>query len=264
MKRSSCHERIINLKWQLDTLIRLDTGGNHGKMSGVLSNCVRARGDNSRGRGYRARRGTDRDRGTIDKPGTYTLVHNLPGPLSGPGDCLEIAADFVTIDLAGFTISGPGGGAGIAALTSGQGLAVRNGSISGFTIGIDLKLADGSIVEGLRVVGTSVSNVDGTIASGIMKGNTVISYQTGIIATGTVTGNYALSNSSIGFLIGAGSTVIGNTATGGRGGFLVSCPSNVTEQTKELFQEISIQVSTNFPQLDLQFKVTDIFANLPV
>jgi hypothetical protein len=170
-------------------------------------------------------------RRTIDKPGSYKLVNNLTGPLSGPGDCLEIAADFVTIGLAGFTISGPGGGAGIAALTSGQGLAVRTGSISGFTIGIDLKLADGSIVEGLRVVGTSFSNVDGTIASGIVKGNTVISYQTGIIATGTVTGNYALSNSSIGFLIGTGSTVIGNTATGGRGGFLVSCPSNVTDNT---------------------------------
>ena len=46
---------------------------------------------------------------TIDKPGSYKLVNNLTGPLSGPGDCLEIAADFVTIDLAGFTISGPGG-----------------------------------------------------------------------------------------------------------------------------------------------------------
>ena len=40
---------------------------------------------------------------TIDKPGSYKLVNNLVAT----NDCLVITADFVTIDLAGFTISGP-------------------------------------------------------------------------------------------------------------------------------------------------------------
>jgi hypothetical protein len=87
---------------------------------------------------------------TISKPGSYKLVRNL----TTTGDCLVITASFVTIDLAGFTISGPGGdnfARGILADTLGiTGTTVRNGSISGFGAGV--ALSDGnSIVEGLRV-----------------------------------------------------------------------------------------------------------------
>jgi hypothetical protein len=84
---------------------------------------------------------------TIDKAGSYKLVNNLT--FTGTtGACLSITADDVTIDLAGFTISGPGGGSesdgqptntAIAATTPPlEGIAVRNGSISGFGIGVDL------------------------------------------------------------------------------------------------------------------------------
>ena len=54
---------------------------------------------------------------------------------------------------------------------------------------------------------------------------------TGISATGTLTGNYVTDNAA-GMVIGRGSTVIGNTATDNRQfGFLVTCPSNVTDNT---------------------------------
>jgi hypothetical protein len=43
---------------------------------------------------------------TISQPGSYKLVKNLV-LVAGTRDCLAISADFVTIDLAGFTISGP-------------------------------------------------------------------------------------------------------------------------------------------------------------
>ena len=50
---------------------------------------------------------------TIDKTGSYKLVNDLT--FSGTttsgftfGTCLTITANFVTIDLAGFTITGPG------------------------------------------------------------------------------------------------------------------------------------------------------------
>ena len=48
---------------------------------------------------------------TIEKPGSYKLVNNL----TATGDCLVITTDFVTIDLAGFLISGSGTGSGILA-----------------------------------------------------------------------------------------------------------------------------------------------------
>jgi hypothetical protein len=121
---------------------------------------------------------------TISQPGSYELVNNLVAT----GDCLVITADFVTIDLAGFSIEG-GGFGGVGVLASGQllGIAVRNGSLSDFRVHVDLSSANGSIVEGLRVFGGP--NI-GIIANGIVKGNIVSGVGLGpgvgpaVIATG--------------------------------------------------------------------------------
>jgi hypothetical protein len=167
---------------------------------------------------------------TISQPGSYKLVNNLQAGLNA--DCLVITANAVTIDLAGFTIAGnstsgpPGAGAGIVVPPSSGdpvgpvGITVRNGSISTFFNAVDLSSATGSIVEGLRVSGTSAFGNSGIIANGVVKGNTVIEILgfeslpnlTGIIATGTVTGNYVANSKYIQYAIGPGSTVIGNTA----------------------------------------------------
>jgi hypothetical protein len=187
---------------------------------------------------------------TIDKPGSYKLVNDIaPTPsTSTNGDCLVITASFVTIDLAGFTISG--GTTGIlAAPSSGQlhGIAVRNGSISNFSAGVDLGAADGSTVEGLRVFGGGALTglLVGISVKGIVRANTVVGVfgphgtGTGISATGTVTGNYVTGSGS-GIVVGQGSTVIGNTATDNFGapdnplggfGIVADCPSNLTDNT---------------------------------
>jgi hypothetical protein len=168
---------------------------------------------------------------TISQPGSYKLVSNL----TSTGDCLVITADFVTVDLAGFTITGKGSpvdpGTGILAAPSSGRVAVRNGSISGFEAGVDFKSATGSIVEGLRV-SISTENSVGIVASGIVKGNTVdAGFGDGISATGIVTGNIVGGGRS-GIGVGKGSTVIGNTATGAaRFGLIVECPSNLTDNT---------------------------------
>ena len=172
---------------------------------------------------------------TIDKPGSYKLVNNLVAT----NDCLVITADFVTIDLAGFTIKAGtlGIGKGIAAQDV-MGIAVRNGSISGFSSGVDLG-DDGSIVEGLRVVGgASFFTVLGIAAKGIVKGNFVAEFGgsgsvpgIGIDATGTVASNYVLNGGFAGIRIGQGSTVIGNTIMDAFSGLVVDCPSNLTDNT---------------------------------
>jgi hypothetical protein len=56
--------------------------------------------------------------------------------------------------------------------TSTTGIAVRNGSISGFGVGVDLE-GNGSIIEGLRVAGPCPCVV-GIIAKGIVRGNTTV------------------------------------------------------------------------------------------
>ena len=183
---------------------------------------------------------------TISKSGSYKLVHNLT--FTGAiGVCLQITADFVTIDLAGFMISASSGRVGgfgptaIMAAADRSSIVVRNGSISSFFEGIDLR-GDGSIVEGLRVGGPCPCGI-GISAKGIVRGNTTVGIADiaaggiGIVATGTVTGNYATGSRDAGFEIGQGSTVIGNTAIDnvfgpGPGiGISVNCPSNVTDNT---------------------------------
>jgi hypothetical protein len=197
---------------------------------------------------------------TISQPGSYRLANNLPAIPPGL-PCLVITANFVSIDLGGFSMTGSStgeGGAGTGVLAQGQlqGIAVRNGSISGYTPSVNLGSADGSIVEGLRVSGLGVRG-SGIIATGIVKGNTATDFRfTAIEATGTVTGNYvsgyAVSGISVGpgstvtgnnvsgsdginaISVATGSTVIGNTATGtGSGifGINVACPSNVIDNT---------------------------------
>ena len=183
---------------------------------------------------------------TISRPGSYKLVNNLTLNPGGPGPavCLQITANFVTLDLAGFTIRSPGPGGpfnpwqAIAAGNDTTGITVRNGSISGFGVGVGLG-GDGSIVEGLHVGGPCPCD-RGIVATGIVRGNTVSiasapSGSVGIEATGIVSGNYAFNNRTTGISVGQGSTVIGNTVTGtfpgGGFGLVVACPSNVTNNT---------------------------------
>jgi hypothetical protein len=170
---------------------------------------------------------------TISQPGPYELADNLVA--TGGGNCLVIAADFVTIDLAGFMISGgPRSGTGILVPpTSGQlhGIVVRNGSISGVATGVDLRLADGSIVEGLRLAGGG-GLIAAINATGIVKGNTVSEWNgAGIDATGVVTGN-SVTGTIAGLEIGQGSTAIGNSVTRNSDfGIIARCPSNLTDNT---------------------------------
>ena len=188
----------------------------------------------------------------IEKSGSYKLVNNLIFKGPAGGSCLSITADFVTIDLAGFTITGPGfiigpaavGSTPIAAQPSSgnlQGIAVRNGSISGFRTGVDLGLG-GSVVEGLHVFGGGFNGGGGIFAVGIVRGNIVVDIGggsgagIGIDAIGIVTGNYVTNIGALGMDIGAGSTVIGNTVTHSVGfppvpAISVTCPSNVTDNT---------------------------------
>jgi hypothetical protein len=69
---------------------------------------------------------------TITQSGSFKLTKNL----QANGTCLIVAADFVTIDLNGHTITGNGTGTGIGDdigdAQSHSGTVVRNGTITNF------------------------------------------------------------------------------------------------------------------------------------
>lgn len=133
--------------------------------------------------------------GSIDNAGAYVLKRNL----TATGTCLVVNSDFVTIDLAGYTISGNGTGTGIAegpGPSSVSNVEVRGGTIVGFQVGINLSsTVGGAIVDRMRLVRNS--------GTGILCGNSC-----------SITGN-TLEQNGAGIVVNEAARVVGNTIAEG-------------------------------------------------
>jgi hypothetical protein len=186
---------------------------------------------------------------SIDQPGSYKLVDNL----DATGDCLVITTEGVTVDLAGFAMTGNGRGTAIKHVQAAPRTipqlrtVVRNGDISNFALAINLS----GIVEGLRItsnhngisVGVGIvrgntvqfnASVGIKLADGIVKDNVVVPNQTGIsVQEAAVISSNAVQGNQIGVdVTGTGSTLFGNLVDGNTQiGLRVSCPSNLTDNT---------------------------------
>ena len=112
----------------------------------------------------------------ITEPGSYVLTRNL----AAAGSCIVVAADFVTIDLGGWVITGPGDtGAGVTDEGNPrQGIALRNGVVTGFNDSVRFG-SSGAVVEKVRASAFETGIAVG--ADGIVSGNTVSSAVFGIV-----------------------------------------------------------------------------------
>ncbi|MCE5336877.1 MAG: hypothetical protein LLG06_20045 [Desulfobacteraceae bacterium] len=188
---------------------------------------------------------------TITAGGSYILSTNLTAT-SSTGNCIITAADDITIDLNGFTITGKGS-IGTAVITNGDAygnLIVKNGTIRKFRHGIDV-VYDNITVEGVHFFdivlwavnvgrgstvkdcyfyksGTAVKMFDGE--GSIVSGNLAFYSSDGIMVPSggcTISGNSVYYHGGVGISAGAGSTVSNNTAIENGTGMSVTCPSNV-------------------------------------
>jgi hypothetical protein len=163
---------------------------------------------------------------TIGQPGSYRLSSNLNVPADAAG--IVLFASGVTIDLNGFQIKGSGAGTGINALAARQGIVVRNGSVTNFEKGIDLK-GLGSGVHDVTAFGNTAVGID--LGNGAtVTGNRIFSNGIGLVVVNgaVVTGNTFLSNSGFGLHAAAGATIRGNSFSLNRGGGAeVACPSAI-------------------------------------
>jgi len=174
--------------------------------------------------------------GTISSPGSYVLAGNIASSnLAVTGNCIYINADNVTLDFAGFAMSGDGTGTGV--FIEATGVTLRNGTITGFSAGITIGVVQvwtlGNIVESMRVRNNTLSGVMGgsaVVRNSLFTGNgTAIGVNDGSLVTGNrvygnnagiyvqagsiVQGNVVQSNSSIGIGATCPSLVLGNTST---------------------------------------------------
>jgi hypothetical protein len=101
----------------------------------------------------------------ISQPGSYRLAANLAVPLGSVG--IHVQAAGVTLDLNGFSITGQAnctgpytamvcshGGNGYTGVLAGNGVTLRNGRVSGFTMAV--QLGDDGIAEELMLEANSM------------------------------------------------------------------------------------------------------------
>jgi len=152
----------------------------------------------------------------ITEPGSYQLKGNLV--VTAADSAITIGAGNVTLDLNGFSITGPGAGvglSGVANLGALTAVSVRNGTISGFSYGINFggsgsakSMVTGAIVQNVTVYGNGV---------GISTGPSSL-----------VSGNVATGNTADGILTNRYSNIAGNTVnSNGTVGIGTECPSNL-------------------------------------
>lgn len=119
---------------------------------------------------------------TIDTPGSYALTGNLT--VASDVSAVEIAADNVALDLAGFSVRGSGGGTDVPGVSVrfdpvGRAQAeVRNGFVEDFSGWAVLLGTRGQVLD-LRVRNSDGIRVTG---AGLVRGNTMISNENGIFA----------------------------------------------------------------------------------
>ena len=136
---------------------------------------------------------------TINTPGSYYLTEDV----SSAGTAITIEVDDVTIDLAGFSLVGPGSGTNYGIYMNGRSnVEIRNGTVRDFSYGIyeNSSNSRGHRVIDVRAVSNGLRGIylsgNGHLVKSCTAGNN------GNSATGNVYGIYT----------SYGSTVTGNTA----------------------------------------------------
>ena len=160
----------------------------------------------------------------ITQPGSYVLKNNItatavelkPTWIPGYSGCIVIAADFVTINLSGYLITGPGGfSVAIAQDTITRiGDVVQSGSITGFSDGVGFA-GTAHTIEGVN----ASSNGDAGI---YLKdgGNRVIS-------------NTANNNGGYGIYVTTCPNLLLENAANGNGGTNIREPVGCTDNRQE-------------------------------
>ena len=151
---------------------------------------------------------------TISEPGSYRLTSDLTVPNSNTGGIL-ITASHVTVDLNGFTISGPGGtgtGDGVLSESPVTNVTVRNGSVRDMgDVGVRL-FGDVSRAEDVTAVGNGGIGIQLGVAGAaedcVASGNGTIGI---VVSRGVALGNIADDNGTDGIVAGAGSVVKNNS-----------------------------------------------------
>ena len=131
----------------------------------------------------------------ITRPGNYTLRRAMTARSDRP--MITIAADDVTLDLSGLTLTGLGGKRGAGIVIEGRtNIAVRNGSLRNFGIAVHVTDSANVRLEGLRISGEDIPGLPPE--TGILLVNTRAARVTGNLIHNTFLGLFVRGSGSSG------------------------------------------------------------------
>ena len=157
----------------------------------------------------------------IREPGSYVLTRSFS--LEKAGSAIVIAADHVTVNLNGHTLSGPGGKQGVGVLVEGaSGAHVFGGIVTRFGIGVEVRDANNVRIDGLHIHGEDAGGPPpGEVGLMILNSRAVFVERN--VISRTFLGIFVRGGGS------GGNRIAENTLTGDGAGQLAICynPDNV-------------------------------------
>ena len=153
--------------------------------------------------------------GQISEPGRYILTGNLS---TGFNAAIIIAANDVSLDLNGQTLTGLGGNRGMGIQIMGvSGVRVSNGNLVNFAFGVVVDNSRSVTLEGLQIRGQGLAVAAPPPEVGIMI----------VQSRNVVVKNNSLYNTGLGIFVRGGQSwgnrIEGNTVTAGTNGALGIC-----------------------------------------
>jgi hypothetical protein len=152
----------------------------------------------------------------ITRPGSYRLLGGFRATEAAPA--IRIAAEGVTLDLGGFTVTGPGGKKGTGLLVEGaSSVRVANGAFAAFGLGVQVVGSTNVSLSSLRVDGQDLGGSPPDVEIGVM----ILDSRGVVLESSTITRTFLGV-----FVRGAGSggnRIEGNTLAAGANGGLGIC-----------------------------------------
>jgi hypothetical protein len=148
----------------------------------------------------------------ITRPGSYVLASNLI--LTGGTDAIDVKANYVSINLNGFSIIGPGSGSGVGINgASNVGISVTNGNVTKMG-SRGLLLGDDALVKGVNAIANGSDGIATGYRSAVVDCGGNRNGGAGIVCGDDclIQDNTADANAIDGMYIGGGSTIIHNVA----------------------------------------------------
>jgi len=153
---------------------------------------------------------------TLTQPGAYVLERSHES--NDATTAITIAGNYITLDLNGHTLVGPGNKQGVGvSIANASGVRVSNGVIAGFGIGVEVQGSSHVALEALHITGQDQGGPPPSIEIGIMVVNSRAVVVTDNTISRTFLGVFVRGGGS------SGNRLARNTIVGGQNGQIGIC-----------------------------------------